>query len=315
MQVWRSLNYVLTILLLFALLSCIHYRLSTNPNLMVEKSSPGWLSSERLGHHEEAQKLRSLLKKVARPDKVLVITTVNYAWAKPGSVLDLFLESFHVGKGTKRILNHLLIVAMDQKAYMRCKSIHPHCYFFDTPGIDFASEQQSTSPDYLKFMWRRVEFMQIVLELGYSFFFTDADVLWLKNPIPKFSSDSDFIIASDFQEGQPENQSNIANTGFIYVKSESYTIQFIKLWRLSRLLYPNENDSSVFEKMKQDPHADLILGVLYLNRAYFGAICQSSRDMGKLYIIHASCRSGVERKLHDLRLFLNDWKNYKRVSS
>lgn len=119
------------------------------------------------------QDLSDLLKRAATPDKTIIMTAINDAWAAPGSLLDLFFESFHHGDQILHLLNHLVIVAMDQKAFERCKSRrHPYCYFLKVEGLNFASEQSYMKGDYLEMMWRRNRFQQSILELGYNFLFT-----------------------------------------------------------------------------------------------------------------------------------------------
>jgi ferritin len=62
-----------------------------------------------------------VLKKAANEDNTVILTEVNEAFAKPGSLLDLFLESFHTGENIERLLNHLVMITMDQNAYDRYK--------------------------------------------------------------------------------------------------------------------------------------------------------------------------------------------------
>jgi Nucleotide-diphospho-sugar transferase len=100
------------------------------------------------------------------------MTAINYAWAAPDSFLDLFFDSFYNGDQILHLLNHLIIVAMDQKAFDRCKSRHPHCYFLKVEGLNFSAEQSYMKGDYLEMMWRRNRFQQSILELGYNFLFT-----------------------------------------------------------------------------------------------------------------------------------------------
>lgn len=111
-------------------------------------------------------------------DGTIILTTLNDAWAEPDSLLDLFLKSFHIGNGTQRLLKHLVIVTLDQKAYSRCVSLHPHCYELETQGTNFSSEAYFMTSDYLKMMWRRIEFLISVLEMGYSFVFTVSHCLF-----------------------------------------------------------------------------------------------------------------------------------------
>lgn len=123
---------------------------------------------EKRGH----DKLNDVLEKAAMGDKTVIMTTLNDAWAEPNSIFDLFLESFKTGIETKRLLNHLVVIAMDQKAYDRCLILHSHCYFLITKDKDFSADAFFLSPEYLDMMWRRILFLQTVLELGYNFVFT-----------------------------------------------------------------------------------------------------------------------------------------------
>lgn len=111
------------------------------------------------------------------PDKTVILTTLNEAWAQPNSMIDLFLDSFHQGKGITYLLDHLVIIALDKVAYSRCTELHSLCYMLKTEGIDFAGEKYFMTEDYLKMMWRRIELLRHVLEMGYSFVFSVTPVM------------------------------------------------------------------------------------------------------------------------------------------
>ncbi|CAN1159287.1 Uncharacterized protein At4g15970 [Linum perenne] len=106
------------------------------------------------------------------PANTLILTTLNSAWAEPGSVLDLFFESFRSGNGTRDLLNHLVIVSLDQKAHRRCTAVHKHCYALTTPAVNFTAEATYMTDEYLVMMWRRIDFLASVLFLGYDIVFT-----------------------------------------------------------------------------------------------------------------------------------------------
>lgn len=106
------------------------------------------------------------------PNKTVILTTLNEAWAAPNSVFDLFLESFRIGNETLKLLDHVVVITMDEKAYNRCIAIHPHCYSLTTNDTDFSGEAGFLTPVYLKMMWRRIEFLGTVIDLGYNFIFT-----------------------------------------------------------------------------------------------------------------------------------------------
>lgn len=104
--------------------------------------------------------------------KTVIITMVNSAWMAPGSMMDLFMESLKIGNGTRELLNHLVVVAMDEKGYVRCMEMHGHCFALTTEGVDFSEQKNYMTADYLKLTWRRIEFLGTVLELGFSYILT-----------------------------------------------------------------------------------------------------------------------------------------------
>ena len=105
-------------------------------------------------------------------NKTIILTTLNAAWASPGSVIDLFIESFHRVVMTSSLLRHLVIVTFDWKAYRRCVKIHPYCFALVTEDVDFSQEKRFLTTGYLEMMWKRLDFLRLVLEKGYSFIFS-----------------------------------------------------------------------------------------------------------------------------------------------
>lgn len=128
----------------------------------------------------EEYDLGKILKDAAMEDNTVIITTLNEAWAAPNSILDLFIESFRIGNGTRWLLNHLVIIALDRKAFLRCVSAHSYCFPLVTKGVDFSAEAYFMTADYLRMMWRRIDFLRSVLEMGYNFIFT---VIWVSPSI------------------------------------------------------------------------------------------------------------------------------------
>lgn len=144
-----------------------------------------------------------MLARAATKDRTVIMTQINAAWTRPGSLLDLFFESFRTGEGgVARLLDHLVIVTMDPAAYEGCKAVHRHCYFLRTSnGVDYRSEKMFMSKDYLEMMWGRNRFQQTVLELGYNFLFTvriDRHQ-WSSNN-PKFPRDNGLTTAAIVQD-------------------------------------------------------------------------------------------------------------------
>ncbi|KAL0393827.1 UNVERIFIED_CONTAM: hypothetical protein Slati_4348900 [Sesamum latifolium] len=261
---------------------------------------------------EEENNLENTLKRAAMADnKTVIITTLNAAWTEPNSIFDLFLESFRIGNQTQNLLKHVVVVALDQKAYSRCLQVRLHCYALTTTGVDFSGEAFFMSQDYLKMMWRRIDFLRTVLEMGYNFVFTDADIMWLRNPFPHFYSDTNFQISCDSFGGNPTDLNNAPNGGFNYVKSSTQTIEFYKFWYEAREFYPRKHDQDVLNKIKYNPFTrDIGLEIKFLDTAYFGGFCQPSKDLNLVCTMHANCCAGLDNKIHDLKILLEDWRNY-----
>eukprot|EP00253_Pinus_taeda_P010234 PITA_10234 len=244
-----------------------------------------------------------VLAKAANPNKTVIITALNGARAKPNTMIDLFLESFHVGEGTRELLNNLLIVALDAKAYNRCLQIHSLCYSLKTGGIDFSAEKVYMSDDYLKMMWRRLGFLAEILKRGYSMVFSDSDIMWLRNSLERLGKDADIQITCDNYNGNPFDVMNEVNTGFMYVRSNERPIRFYKDWYESRSSFPGQKERDVLNILKSTTgFAARGMKFMFLETKYFGGFCQRSPDLVDVYTMHAKlCKASRQASL-DLRI-------------
>lgn len=121
--------------------------------------------------------LELALSRTSMENKTLIIAVVNRAYAEQGietdrTMLDLFVDSFWLGEGTRWLLDHVLVVTMDLPSYRRCEFRRLNCYRLATDGVDFGGEQLYMSHDFVAMMWRRTLFLADVLRRGYSFIFT-----------------------------------------------------------------------------------------------------------------------------------------------
>ena len=119
--------------------------------------------------------LAELLPRVATDDGTVIITSVNEAWARPGSLLDLFRAGFNSGEGIAHLLNHTLIVAADPGALALCQAVHPHCYLHEVTSANVSSANHFMTKSYLELIWARLDVPQRVLQLGYNYLFTVSD--------------------------------------------------------------------------------------------------------------------------------------------
>jgi hypothetical protein len=119
----------------------------------------------------ERKTLGDLLKNASMPNKTVILTPLNHAWVAAG-MLDIYFESFWEGENIQELVNHIVIVAVDQMTYDSCTQIHPHCFMLRTNGVNFSGEKVYMTEDYFKMTWRKIKFLQNVLEMGYNFIFS-----------------------------------------------------------------------------------------------------------------------------------------------
>jgi len=257
---------------------------------------------------------------VADEHKNIIMTSVNEAWAAPGSLLDLFRDSFHNGDGIAHLLDHVLVVAVDAGGFRRCKAVHPHCYLLDVfvvssgagDAANLSSANRFMSRGYLELVWAKLSLQQRVLELGYSFLFTDVDVMWLRDPFRHITLYADVTISSDHFHGDAGDVAgNSPNTGFYHVRPTNRTVEMLRRWRAARARYPPNHEQNIFNYIKHELAAGLGVRVRFLDTAVFGGFCQLFRnDMARACTMHANCCIGLGNKLHDLRSALDQWANY-----
>ncbi|KAL8483745.1 hypothetical protein ACS0TY_026431 [Phlomoides rotata] len=269
-------------------------------------------SADPASHENDENSLENTLKRASMKDhKTVILTTLNAAWTEEGSIFDLFMESFQIGIGTKSLLKHLVVIALDQKAYSRCLDVHPHCFALTTPGFDFSGNAHIKSNNYFKMIWRRVELLSYVLEMGYNFIFTDGDIMWLRDPFQRLDPEGDLNFASDIYRHNSTNLHNTPNAGFIYAKSNTRTIQFYKFWYAKKDDFPGGHDQPVLEKIKFDPFIqEMGVKIRFLDTAYVGGLCFPSKDLDVVVAMHANCCTVFKDKIHDIKLVLHDWKKY-----
>ncbi|EEF35871.1 uncharacterized protein At1g28695 isoform X2 [Ricinus communis] len=293
---------------------------STNPLLAIQRissSNPDSASYNIITF--PIDELELALRRASMPNKTVIIVILNKAYAEPTvksetTMLDLFLESFWVGEDTRPLLDHLLLVAADQTAYERCMFKRLNCYKMETEGVDFGGEKLFMSKDFIKMMWRRTLLLLDVLKHGYSFIFTDADVMWLRNPFPRLSKNEsvDLQISTDWFNGDPLSEKNLINTGFYYVKSNNKTIALFENWYSRKDNSTGKKEQDVlFDLMREGTFRRLELNARFLDTVYFSGFCTDSRDVKAVATVHANCCRSISAKVLDLRSVLRDWMRYK----
>ncbi|XP_022719873.1 uncharacterized protein At1g28695-like [Durio zibethinus] len=303
---------IVFLLLTAALCICLWFPSRSNPFLPYQRSN-------RPSSNSGKDELDLALEDASMPNKTVIITVVNKAYVEQSvdeetTMLDLFLESFWFGEGTRPLLDHLLVVTVDQAAHERCKFKRLHCYRLVTEGVDFGGEKVYMSKDYIKMTWRRTLLLLDVLKRGYSFIFTDTDILWLRNPFAKLSPNQmkDLQISVDSFIGDPRPEHNFINTGFYYIKSNNKTISLYDTWYSQKDHFTGKNDQQVLQELMHDGlFTRLDLQVRFLETRHFSGFCQESRDVATVTTVHANCCRHISAKFGDLTVVLYDWKRFK----
>ncbi|KAK7350473.1 hypothetical protein VNO77_09155 [Canavalia gladiata] len=267
--------------------------------------------------------LGNALAKASMGNKTVIIAIVNRAYVEQDlesvtTMFDLFLTSFWLGEGTRFLIDHLLVVAMDKTAYDRCQFLKLNCFRLETEGIDFEGEKLFMSREFIKMMWRRTSFLLEVLKRGYSFIFTDTDVMWLRNPLTRLSKDEteDIQISTDKYLGDPWSEMNEINTGFYFVRSNKKTISLFETWYGMKDNAKGKKEQDVlFDLIRSGIIRNLGLRVRFLNTLYFSGFCQDSNDFKAVITVHANCCRTITAKVVDLKAALSDWKRFRRFEA
>ncbi|CAN6292383.1 unnamed protein product [Urochloa humidicola] len=257
--------------------------------------------------------LEVALRGAAYANRTLILTVLNEAYAEEDGLLDLFLQSLREGDGTAQLIDHVLFVAMDGQAFRRCRSIGGlRCYLLrqtgGAGGDDLSSEQLYMSDGFIRMTWRRIRFLGDVLKHGYSFIFTDMDVMWLRNPFPRLDlvDGEDLLISCDKFNGEARDYvGNELNTGFFFVASNARTAALFDEWHAARRSSPGMKEQDVLNAMKRRG-AFRRLGVRarVLDTARFSGFCQDSRDAARVTTVHANCCRTKRAKVADLKAVL-----------
>ncbi|KAG6648998.1 hypothetical protein CIPAW_07G182400 [Carya illinoinensis] len=258
---------------------------------------------------------------MGKKSTTVIIAIVNKGYIDQGEkpMLDMFLDSFWVGEDTRELMDRLLLVAVDQRSFERCKFLRLHCYklelILDEGAVDSNGEKLYMSNDFMKMMWRRTLFLGDILKRGYSFIFTDTDVMWLRNPFPRLSQNEsiDLQISTDRFNGDEQSEANqLINTGFYMIRSNNKTISLFDA--CSAGIAFKEQDV-LLNMMRAGVFRELGLEVRFLDTNYFSGFCEDSKDFRAVTTVHANCCRTIVAKVADLMAVFHDWKMFKRSST
>ncbi|KAJ8464594.1 hypothetical protein OPV22_027146 [Ensete ventricosum] len=255
-------------------------------------------------------------------NKTLIIAILNKAYMEQIGMLDLFLQSFREGEGTRFLIKHLLFVAVDQTSFNQCCTLGLNCYELVTEGVDFSEEVFNAfseevfymSDDFIEMMWRRTLFLGDVLKRRYSFIFTDVDDIWSRNLFTKLNQEGeDLQMSSYVYNGRPFDGSDFFNTSFYFVTPNNKTTALFDEWYASKHNFTHMNDQEELLKMKRaGVFRRLGLKVRYLDTTCFTGFCQKSKDFGR---VTQNCCVSVKAKFTNLTAVLEAWTSNNGTSN
>ncbi|PWZ09973.1 Uncharacterized protein Zm00014a_007637 [Zea mays] len=135
-------------------------------------------------------------------------------------------------------------------------------------------------------------------------------MVWFRNPFQHFPVYADMSCSSDDFKPSRAPLDNPLNTGLYYIKSTHRSVEMIKYWRAARERFPGQHDQAVFVNIRHELVTKLQVRIQPLDTVYYGGICEYHDDPEKVCTIHADCCVGLDTKVHDLKAFAADWKNY-----
>ncbi|KAH8968642.1 hypothetical protein BDL97_03G138500, partial [Sphagnum fallax] len=251
----------------------------------------------------ERKTLGDLLKSASMPNKTVILTPLNHAWVAVG-MLDIYFESFWEGENIQELVNHIVIVAVDKMTYDSCTQIHPHCFMLRTNGVNFSGEKVYMTEDYFRMTWRKIKFLQNVLEMGYNFIFSIVGTTRFGK---KVQMGVIMVKLIDHEESFSKSSSN-GLLGFIYVLSNKRTIILFKFWYGTRDIQLGIYEQDNFQKMLQDKSIqDIGLKLRFLDVNIFSGYCQGSNNWSHICTMYANCCIGLEQKMEHLQFALHTW--------
>ncbi|CAO2835234.1 unnamed protein product [Amaranthus hypochondriacus] len=321
-----SFKYISLFLFLIAGFFSLSFLSSFPPKFTLSSQSlqcpplPSINKTELVGPTPKDELLEAL-EKTSMKNKTIIIAVVNKAYVEGeigSNMLDIFLEGFWRGDDTRELVNHLMIVAVDQTAYERCLFRGLHCYRLVTDGLDFMGEKIFMSDEFIKMMWRRTLFLLDTLKRGYNFIFTDTDVIWLRNPFKVLNTNKtrqfDIQFSIDNFNGNSTSPQNPINTGFYYVKSNNKTISLFEKWYNMKDNSTGLKEQDVLQNLTwQGVLTEYGLRVRFLDTRFFSGFCQVSRDVRAVVTVHANCCRYISAKVPDLKRVLHDWARIKNA--
>jgi len=168
-----------------------------------------------------------LVEKVATPKKTVTVMVVNFGQS------ELLMNFVCAAKSRNLDISSVIVFVTDLETKVLAEGLGLVAFYDERNYGDIPSEaaHQYGDKKFTAMMMAKVMCVQMVNSLGYNILFQDVDIVWYKNPIPYFESESSKIENFDmmFQDDGGHSVRYApysANSGFYYVRHNPRTEHF-----------------------------------------------------------------------------------------
>ena len=222
-------------------------------------------------------------------------------------------------------IENYVIFSLDKQIYGALEELNANTILLEH-GKDLPKESQAfRSTGYNDIIHLKPAIVRDLLAMGINVLLSDADVVWVQNPIPNLKQggfDIQIQIGERARfpnEEGAEIKNNWCNTGFFYVKSNEKTIRLFEmtLQGIEKYLRGEDKEAEEHPRNKSDEFFFNFairkhgggLKVNFLNRQLFptgvslnpGQFEKFKRLNIELIVIHANCIRTMEEKIERLK--------------
>mmetsp|Transcript_21205 Transcript_21205/g.55302 ORF Transcript_21205/g.55302 Transcript_21205/m.55302 type:complete len:734 (+) Transcript_21205:388-2589(+) len=163
--------------------------------------------------------LKDLLPLVAKGNHV-ILTGVSYNYRD-------MLMNFVCNLRRLKIFDSLVIAAWDEDMYRWGFQMGLPIFYFQTDvAVDVGRDLAYGSKEFRKVTKLKSQVVLEILRMGYDVIWTDTDIAWLQNPLPKLAAmESDFVVQSNAPATEAAANGPLRiNSGFYRIRSSPIAI-------------------------------------------------------------------------------------------
>jgi hypothetical protein len=242
---------------------------------------------ESLIYHD----LISALSQKANQEKVIVL-----AGLIDGPYIDMAIN-LHISSIAPFKICNIIYISIDRTALKETQRYNMPVYFHNK-NITNKSIGAWKSGAFNEKSKIKLEIVLMVLKMGYTVLMTDLDMVFISNPFLDITCGADCDFAIQDNSNRPANTPKQVNSGFLFIKSNSRTIQLYEALVREAGLSEDSDDQDVFNRVldRQDIPG---LHFVVLPRLKY---CVGKFHLYKRCIVyHANYAIGVKLKIERLK--------------